>query len=119
MVPNSRPWSLLGQSVSYIIKLAPILWWALPASLAVPHPEPPKASTYKWLPDIYTENKFIIILNRNPRKTRLCQGSNLRGLPEDLRADGPRAQQGEPTTVLGLALQYKITTFQVSPKVRL
>ncbi|KAJ9083612.1 hypothetical protein DSO57_1032963 [Entomophthora muscae] len=53
MVPNSGPWSLLGQSVSYIIKLAPILWWALPAGLAVPHPEPPKASTYSWLPDKY------------------------------------------------------------------
>ncbi|KAJ9070572.1 hypothetical protein DSO57_1006622 [Entomophthora muscae] len=54
MVPNSRPWSLLGQSVSYIIKLAPILWWALPDGLAVPHPEPTKASTYNWLPDIDT-----------------------------------------------------------------
>ncbi|KAJ9049567.1 hypothetical protein DSO57_1023141 [Entomophthora muscae] len=49
MVPNSRPWSLLGQSVSYIIKLTPILWWALPASLAAPHPKPPNASTYDWL----------------------------------------------------------------------
>ncbi|KAJ9067454.1 hypothetical protein DSO57_1038921 [Entomophthora muscae] len=51
MVPNSGPWSLLGQSLSYIIKLAPILWWALPAGLAVPHPEPPNASIYNWLPD--------------------------------------------------------------------
>ncbi|KAJ9067734.1 hypothetical protein DSO57_1036159 [Entomophthora muscae] len=52
MVPNSGPWSLFGQSVSYIIKLAPILWWALPAGSAVPHPESPNASTYAWLPDI-------------------------------------------------------------------
>ncbi|KAJ9059384.1 hypothetical protein DSO57_1002804 [Entomophthora muscae] len=51
MVPNSGPWSLLGQSASYIIKLAPILWWALPASLAAPHPKPPNASAYDWLPD--------------------------------------------------------------------
>ncbi|KAJ9061601.1 hypothetical protein DSO57_1018917 [Entomophthora muscae] len=51
MVPNSGPWSLLGQSISYIIKLAPILWWALPAGSAAPHPEPPNASTYDWLPD--------------------------------------------------------------------
>ncbi|KAJ9088402.1 hypothetical protein DSO57_1023524, partial [Entomophthora muscae] len=50
VVPNSRPWSLLGCSVSYIIKLAPILWWALPAGSAAPHPEPPNASTYDWLP---------------------------------------------------------------------
>ncbi|KAJ9065599.1 hypothetical protein DSO57_1017865 [Entomophthora muscae] len=51
MVPNSRPWSLLRQSVSYIIKPALILWWALPASLATPCPEPPNASTYAWLPN--------------------------------------------------------------------
>ncbi|KAJ9090370.1 hypothetical protein DSO57_1003106 [Entomophthora muscae] len=50
-VPNSGPWSLLGQSSSYIIKLAPILWWALPAGLTTPHPKPPNASTYDWLSD--------------------------------------------------------------------
>ncbi|KAJ9064864.1 hypothetical protein DSO57_1025802 [Entomophthora muscae] len=52
MVPNSRPWSLLGQYVSYIIKLAPILWWALLTISAAPRPEPPNASTYAWLPDM-------------------------------------------------------------------
>ncbi|KAJ9054119.1 hypothetical protein DSO57_1017932 [Entomophthora muscae] len=51
VVPNSGPWSLLGQSISYIINLAPILWWALPAVLAAPHPEPHNASTYDWLPE--------------------------------------------------------------------
>ncbi|KAJ9058317.1 hypothetical protein DSO57_1013576 [Entomophthora muscae] len=57
MVPNSGPWSLLGQSVSYIIKLASILWWALSASLAAPHPKCPNASTYDWLPDTHTAGK--------------------------------------------------------------
>ncbi|KAJ9063792.1 hypothetical protein DSO57_1037165 [Entomophthora muscae] len=51
MMPNSGPWSLLGQSVSYIIKLAPILWWALPSGLAVFQTKPTNASTYAWLPD--------------------------------------------------------------------
>ncbi|KAJ9064068.1 hypothetical protein DSO57_1034316 [Entomophthora muscae] len=51
MMPNSGPWSLLGQSVSYIIKLTPILWWALPTDLAVPFLEPPNASSYAWLPE--------------------------------------------------------------------
>ncbi|KAJ9073677.1 hypothetical protein DSO57_1013707 [Entomophthora muscae] len=51
MVPNSGPWSLLRQSVSYIIKLAPILWWALPTGSAAPHPELFNASTYDWLPE--------------------------------------------------------------------
>ncbi|KAJ9062999.1 hypothetical protein DSO57_1004631 [Entomophthora muscae] len=51
MIPTSGPWSLLGQSMSYIIKLAPILWWALPTGSAQPHPELPNASTYAWFPD--------------------------------------------------------------------
>ncbi|KAJ9075089.1 hypothetical protein DSO57_1000369 [Entomophthora muscae] len=29
MVPASGPWALLGNILSYIVKLAPILWWAL------------------------------------------------------------------------------------------
>ncbi|KAJ9083875.1 hypothetical protein DSO57_1030187 [Entomophthora muscae] len=29
MVPTSRPWAILRKSLSYIVKLAPILWWAL------------------------------------------------------------------------------------------
>ncbi|KAJ9056112.1 hypothetical protein DSO57_1036402 [Entomophthora muscae] len=53
VVPNSGPWSLLGQSVSYIIKLVPILWWALPNGLVVPRLELPNASTYAWLPEKY------------------------------------------------------------------
>ncbi|KAJ9087274.1 hypothetical protein DSO57_1034750 [Entomophthora muscae] len=51
VVPNSRPWSLLRCSVSYVIKLAPILQQTLPAGSAAPHPEPPNASAYNWLPE--------------------------------------------------------------------
>ncbi|KAJ9076272.1 hypothetical protein DSO57_1027847 [Entomophthora muscae] len=57
MVPNSGTWSLLGQSVSYIIKLAPILWWALPSGLAVFLPKPTNASTYAWLHDSQDSGK--------------------------------------------------------------
>ncbi|KAJ9061125.1 hypothetical protein DSO57_1023565 [Entomophthora muscae] len=32
MVPATGPWALVGQSASYLIKLAPLLWWALPSS---------------------------------------------------------------------------------------
>ncbi|KAJ9061822.1 hypothetical protein DSO57_1016757 [Entomophthora muscae] len=32
MVPATGPWALVGQSASYLIKLAPFLWWALPSS---------------------------------------------------------------------------------------
>ncbi|KAJ9051065.1 hypothetical protein DSO57_1008328 [Entomophthora muscae] len=51
MVHNLGPWPLLRKSVFYIIKLAPILWWALPTGSAAPHPKPPTASTYDWLPE--------------------------------------------------------------------
>ncbi|KAJ9089598.1 hypothetical protein DSO57_1011436 [Entomophthora muscae] len=29
MVPTSGPWAILGKLLYYIVKLAPILWWAL------------------------------------------------------------------------------------------
>ncbi|KAJ9087079.1 hypothetical protein DSO57_1036857 [Entomophthora muscae] len=31
VVPAAGPWSWLGKSASYLLKLAPLLWWALPA----------------------------------------------------------------------------------------
>ncbi|KAJ9055626.1 hypothetical protein DSO57_1001611 [Entomophthora muscae] len=57
IVLNSGPWSLLEQSVSYIIKLAPILWWALPTDTAVPQLETPNASPYAWFPKMYRNVK--------------------------------------------------------------
>ncbi|KAJ9090253.1 hypothetical protein DSO57_1004501 [Entomophthora muscae] len=51
MVPASGPWALLGKSLFYIVKLAPILWWALPAAPAgcLPassqEPPPPQAGS--------------------------------------------------------------------------
>ncbi|KAJ9060942.1 hypothetical protein DSO57_1025574 [Entomophthora muscae] len=51
MVPNSGPWSLLGQSVFYIIKLSPILWWTLPSGLTVFQPKPTNTSTHAWIHD--------------------------------------------------------------------
>ncbi|KAJ9052717.1 hypothetical protein DSO57_1031467 [Entomophthora muscae] len=68
MVPNSRPWSLLRQSASYIIKLAPILWWALPASLTAPHPKPPNASAYDWLPETWS------LSDREPEAVKVDPG---------------------------------------------
>ncbi|KAJ9069176.1 hypothetical protein DSO57_1021319 [Entomophthora muscae] len=63
MVPNSDPWSLLGQSLSYVIKLAPILWWALPTGLVVPCPKPPNASTYPWIPDTWGSLDLLYIFS--------------------------------------------------------
>ncbi|KAJ9070989.1 hypothetical protein DSO57_1001763 [Entomophthora muscae] len=63
MVPNSGLWSLLGKSISYIINLAPILWWALLSGLAVFCPEPTNASTYTWLPDTVVSLLCYIMYN--------------------------------------------------------
>ncbi|KAJ9067041.1 hypothetical protein DSO57_1003743 [Entomophthora muscae] len=51
MVPANSPWALLRKSFSYIVKLAPILWWALPFRPAgcpsTSSPEPAAG----WIPD--------------------------------------------------------------------
>ncbi|KAJ9059447.1 hypothetical protein DSO57_1002026 [Entomophthora muscae] len=53
MVPTSRPWAILGKSLSYIVKLAPILWWALPYGPAGCPPASSQEPTIGWIPDIY------------------------------------------------------------------
>ncbi|KAJ9054883.1 hypothetical protein DSO57_1009813 [Entomophthora muscae] len=62
MVPTSGPWSLLGQSMSYIINLALILWWALPAGLVQPHPKLPNASIYTWLPENLPDDILSLLI---------------------------------------------------------
>ncbi|KAJ9085165.1 hypothetical protein DSO57_1016502, partial [Entomophthora muscae] len=47
MVPNSGPWSLIGFSLAYTIKLAPSLGWALLAGPATPITS---ALSCSWLP---------------------------------------------------------------------
>ncbi|KAJ9051299.1 hypothetical protein DSO57_1005885 [Entomophthora muscae] len=58
MVPTSRSWALLGKLISYIVKLAPILWWALPAGPAghppASFPDPPTG----WFPDNYQKSSL-------------------------------------------------------------
>ncbi|KAJ9089304.1 hypothetical protein DSO57_1014258 [Entomophthora muscae] len=51
MVPVSRPWALLGKLLSYIVKLAPILWWALPAGPAGRLPTSSQEPPIGWIPD--------------------------------------------------------------------
>ncbi|KAJ9073191.1 hypothetical protein DSO57_1019085 [Entomophthora muscae] len=58
MVPASGPWALLGKLLSYIVKLAPILWWALPAG---PTGRPPASSQEPptgWIPD--TQGNWVL-----------------------------------------------------------
>ncbi|KAJ9064630.1 hypothetical protein DSO57_1028398 [Entomophthora muscae] len=52
MVPTSKPWAILGKSLSYIVKLAPILWWALPSGPVSCLPGSSQKPTSGWIPDI-------------------------------------------------------------------
>ncbi|KAJ9053069.1 hypothetical protein DSO57_1027770 [Entomophthora muscae] len=61
MVPASRPWALLGKLLSYIVKLAPILWWALPAGLAGRLPVSSQEHPTGWIPDIASILQILLI----------------------------------------------------------
>ncbi|KAJ9051770.1 hypothetical protein DSO57_1001528 [Entomophthora muscae] len=65
MVPASGPWALLGKLLSYIVKLAPILWWALPAGPAgrplVSSQEPPQAGSLTACPTLM--DFYISLIN--------------------------------------------------------
>ncbi|KAJ9080552.1 hypothetical protein DSO57_1023693 [Entomophthora muscae] len=64
MVLTSRPWAILGKLLSYIIKLAPILWWALPAGPAGCLPVSPQEPPAGWIPDTRPQFPFTIIWSR-------------------------------------------------------
>ncbi|KAJ9070506.1 hypothetical protein DSO57_1007434 [Entomophthora muscae] len=50
MVPVSGPWAVLGKLLSYIVKLAPILWWALPTGPAGCLPAGSQEPPTGWIP---------------------------------------------------------------------
>ncbi|KAJ9068348.1 hypothetical protein DSO57_1029609 [Entomophthora muscae] len=55
IVPAASPWSWVGKSMSYLIKLAPILWWALPTQSTIHQfPNTSKPANQGWFPDILT-----------------------------------------------------------------
>ncbi|KAJ9075868.1 hypothetical protein DSO57_1031592 [Entomophthora muscae] len=52
VIPTASPWSWVGKSVSYLFKLSPLLWWALPANtLAQVTPENGRPATQDWISD--------------------------------------------------------------------
>ncbi|KAJ9081232.1 hypothetical protein DSO57_1016914 [Entomophthora muscae] len=52
IVPAAGLWLWLGKSMSYLIKLAPILWWALPTQSATRQfPDASKPASPGWFPD--------------------------------------------------------------------
>ncbi|KAJ9050109.1 hypothetical protein DSO57_1017445 [Entomophthora muscae] len=53
IIPATGLWSWVGKSVSYLFKLAPLLWWALPTkNLAQVTPGNNRPAAQDWIPDI-------------------------------------------------------------------
>ncbi|KAJ9059183.1 hypothetical protein DSO57_1005105 [Entomophthora muscae] len=52
IIPAAVPWSWVGKSASYLLKLAPLFWWTLPAkNLAQVTPENNGPAAQDWIPD--------------------------------------------------------------------
>ncbi|KAJ9050692.1 hypothetical protein DSO57_1012231 [Entomophthora muscae] len=52
IIPAAGPWSWVGKSASYLLKFAPLLWWALPAKYpAQVTPENNRPPAQYWIPD--------------------------------------------------------------------
>ncbi|KAJ9075689.1 hypothetical protein DSO57_1033531 [Entomophthora muscae] len=49
-LPAARPWAVAGKALSYLVKLGPIIWWAMPVPASAP-PSPEEASKYSRYPD--------------------------------------------------------------------
>ncbi|KAJ9075918.1 hypothetical protein DSO57_1031041 [Entomophthora muscae] len=44
------PWAVAGKALFYLVKLGPIIWWAMSVPASAP-PSPEGASPYSWCPD--------------------------------------------------------------------
>ncbi|KAJ9057564.1 hypothetical protein DSO57_1021504 [Entomophthora muscae] len=54
IIPAAGPWSWVEKSFSYLLKLAPLLWWALPAkNPAQVIPKTSGLAAQEWIPDIW------------------------------------------------------------------
>ncbi|KAJ9056221.1 hypothetical protein DSO57_1035415 [Entomophthora muscae] len=70
IIPAAGPWSWVRKSASYLLKLAPILWWALPArnpAQVIPKNDRPAARD--WIPDIEAKIKELELVIRTGAET--------------------------------------------------
>ncbi|KAJ9067691.1 hypothetical protein DSO57_1036574 [Entomophthora muscae] len=79
MVPASGPWALLGKLLSYIVKLAPILWWALPARPAGCLPASSQEPPTGWIPE-KTQTSSKPFATCYPQETSPNSASSLGGI---------------------------------------
>ncbi|KAJ9062845.1 hypothetical protein DSO57_1006293 [Entomophthora muscae] len=54
-LPEAGTWAMAGKALSYLVKLGPIIWWAMPVPALTP-PSPTGAPHYSWYPE--TLNHF-------------------------------------------------------------
>ncbi|KAJ9073196.1 hypothetical protein DSO57_1019090 [Entomophthora muscae] len=54
MVPTNGPWAFLGKFFPYIVKVGPILWWALPSGPTGRLPASSPKPAAGWLPETTT-----------------------------------------------------------------
>ncbi|KAJ9085639.1 hypothetical protein DSO57_1012011 [Entomophthora muscae] len=60
IIPAAGPWSLVGKLASYLLKLAPLLWWALPTkNLAQVTSENDRPAAQDWIPDNYQQRYLV------------------------------------------------------------
>ncbi|KAJ9081785.1 hypothetical protein DSO57_1011134 [Entomophthora muscae] len=91
MVPVSRPWAVIGKLLSYIAKLAPILWWALPAGPAGRPPASSQEPPTGWIPD------------RLGHTLLAAMGGELKPIPEPRGSPGGSELMGSPAVFLSSA----------------
>ncbi|KAJ9083260.1 hypothetical protein DSO57_1036453 [Entomophthora muscae] len=53
-LPAVRPWAVAGKALSYLVKLGPIILWAMPVPASTP-PSSAGASQYSWYPYKYKD----------------------------------------------------------------
>ncbi|KAJ9064775.1 hypothetical protein DSO57_1026798 [Entomophthora muscae] len=73
-----RSW--VGKSASYLLKLAPLLWWALPAkTLAQVTPENNRPAAQDWIPDSWNprfqQGNRVVALQLRRRQRRYLLGN--------------------------------------------
>ncbi|KAJ9064181.1 hypothetical protein DSO57_1033119 [Entomophthora muscae] len=58
-LPADRPWAVAGKDLSYLLKLGPIIWWAMPVPALTP-PSPagaPRVTVSSIMPDFVCPSK--------------------------------------------------------------
>ncbi|KAJ9088804.1 hypothetical protein DSO57_1019527, partial [Entomophthora muscae] len=62
-LPAAGPWAVAGKALSYLVKLGPIIWWAMPVPVLTP-PSSARALRYSWYPDIKLHSELSLsVLN--------------------------------------------------------